>query len=283
MTGAWEAMGFVAVLFAVMPPVAGAEKAAGNEGASSAEEAEETSVLDALRLDYETGMLAILQNDNRYGEEGTSYGASDVNQRDNLAVTQRIGAEVAIGRHTAILLYAPLEITTRAVLPDELRFRRELFEAATPVEHRYLFDGYRASYLFRLLDGETLRVQVGASAQIRNANVSLTALDGEQYANQSDIGFVPAAKVRLRYQSEAGVYALFDADGLSTFGLVGDTRGGLYDAALSLGIPVANSLDGVLRVRGYGGGAEVPDQAIENWAHFLSFTVAARADLDALL
>ncbi len=249
---------------------------------ADAEGNEEVSVLDALRLDYETGVLAILKNDNRYGPEGTTYGAGDVNQRDNLAVTQRLGVEAAMGRHTAIFLYAPLSITTRAAVPDDIRFRDELFEAGTPVEHRYLFDGYRASYLFRLLDGEALRLHVGASAQIRNANVSLTTLDGAQYANESDIGLVPAAKIRLRYQSKAGPYALLDADGLSTFGLVGDTRGALYDTALGLGVPVTSALDGFVRVRGYGGGAEVPDRAIENWAHFLSVTVGARADLSTL-
>ncbi len=257
--------------------------AAATPAAAGAESSEEESAwLDGVSLDYETGVLAVLQNDNRYGAEGTKYGAGDVNQRDNLAVVQRVGVEAAIGRHTVVLLYAPLEISTRAVLPDDIQFRDELFEAGTGVDHRYLFDGYRASYLFRLVDGTRVRLDAGASAQIRNANVSLTALDGEQYADESDIGLVPAAKIRLRYQSEAGAYALFEADGLSTFGLVGDTRGGLYDAALGLGVPVTRSLDVLVRARGYGGGAEVPDREIENWAHFLSFVVAARVELTQL-
>ena len=46
------------------------------------------------------------------------------------------------------------------------------------VDHRYLFDGYRASYLFRLVDGERLQWDVGASVQIRNALVGLGAVDG---------------------------------------------------------------------------------------------------------
>ena len=145
------------------------------------------------------------------------------------------------------------------------------------MDHRYLFDGYRASYLYRLRDG-ALRLELGGSLQIRNAKVAFTAVDGSAYAEESDIGLVPIAKARLRYLAPRGMYGMLDADALSTFGLVGDTEGGIYDVALTLGVSLTDPLDLFVRVRGIGGGATVPDREIENWAHFLAFTVGVRVD-----
>ena len=236
------------------------------------------SVLDRAVVDYETGPVFVVKNDHRYGADGTDFGVDDTLQQENLVIGKRISVEVGVGRHTAILLYAPLDVTTRATLTRDIQFRDTLFAEGTAVDHRYLFDGYRASYLYRLFD-TALTVEAGGSLQIRNAKVAFTAVDGSAYSEQSDIGLVPVLKLRVRYQrcvGERSAYALLDADALSTFGLVGDTEGGIYDVALALGMPVTDRLDLVLRARGLGGGATVPAKEIENWAHFLSFTVGVR-------
>ncbi len=238
-------------------------------------------LLDRAIIDHESGVLAILQNDGRYGAQGTEYTARDTNQRKNLFIGSRLSLELGRGRHTAVLLYAPLDVTTRATLSRDLQFRDALFAADTPVDHRYLFDGYRASYLYQLT-GMPVAVEIGGSVQIRNAKVAFSAIDGSTYAEESDIGVVGALKVRARYRARSGLYALLDADGLSTFGLLGDTEGGIYDVALTLGLPVFDAADVLLRFRALGGGATVPDREIENWAHFISFTAGIRIDLTAL-
>ncbi len=237
--------------------------------------------IDSAIVDFETGPLAVLENNHRYGVDGTRFGVDDTLQDKNLVVSRRLSLELGVGRHTLILLYAPLDVTTRATLSRDIQFRDTLFAAGTAVDHRYLFDGYRASYLYRLLDAP-VTVQLGGSLQIRNAKVAFTAVDGSAYDEESDIGLVPVLKLRLRYQgSLAGrqAYALLDGDALSTFGLVGDTEGGIYDVALTLGLPVTAKLDLLLRARGLGGGATVPARQLENWAHFLSFTVGLRWEL----
>ena len=99
-------------------------------------------------LVYEIGPAFIAQNDGRYGAMGSPYEADDVGQRDNLVNASRTSLELAIGRHTVILLYAPFEVTTQVRLETPLQFRDELFTTGTVVNHRYLFDGYRASYLY---------------------------------------------------------------------------------------------------------------------------------------
>jgi hypothetical protein len=235
-----------------------------------------------LVFDWEAGPLAILRNDGRYGENGTEYTADDTGQTDNLVLAQRFALELEMGpRHRLILLYAPLEVMTRVTLERDLRFRGATFPAGSAVEHRYLFDGYRLSYLWGALR-RVVDLDVGASFQLRNANVAFTRLDGSLQEAESDIGLVFALKLRLRWDSPWGPWVLVDADGFSTFGLAGETTGAIYDAALSLGVPVAQGLDFVLRARALGGGADGPRRDLENWAHFLSFAVGLRLDLPAL-
>lgn len=234
-------------------------------------------------LVFETGLAYVAQNDGRYGEAGTAYDAGDVGQQANLARVSRTSVELARGRHTAILLYAPFQLTTEVTLERDLQFRDQLFAAGSVVEHRYLFDGYRASYLYRVVDGTPLRLELGASLQIRNADVAFTSGDGTRRANQSDIGPVFAAKLRLWYAPRRGPWGMLEADALSTFGLIDGVSGGIYDVGLSIGYPVGRGVDLMLVSRLLGGGAEVESQDIDNWANFVSFTAGARISLDRLL
>ena len=227
---------------------------------------------------YETGPAYIAQNDGRYGADGTPFEADDVGQRDNLVRTERASVELGLGRHRVIALYAPLTVPTQVTLGEDLRFRDVTFPAGTVVDHRYRFDGYRASYLYQVVAG-TLGVELGASLQIRDADVAFSRADGTARANQSDIGVVPALKARLTYDAGCAWGAL-EADGSSTFGLVGDTSGGLYDVALTVGRAVRPDVDVFANVRLLGGGAEVPDQEIDNWANFVGASLGLRVRLD---
>ncbi|MEP6861220.1 MAG: hypothetical protein ABJE66_11390 [Deltaproteobacteria bacterium] len=234
-------------------------------------------------LVYETGPSYVLQNDGEYGATGTRYNANDVGQRDNLVRTSRTSIELAIGRHTVILLYAPFELQTQVALSNDLQFRDELFVAGTVVDHRYLFEGYRASYLYRTIARSDVSLDLGGSVQIRNAAVAFTAVDGSQRAVQNDIGVVGAAKLRLGYRPSELLWSALEVDAFSTFGLVGGVKGAIYDAQLAVGHPIGRGIDLFLGARLVGGGADVESKQIYNWANFLSFTAGARIELDALL
>lgn len=243
------------------------------------------SPLSAFIAEYETGPAAILQNDARYGPTGTDYSAADVNQQATLYRTQRLSLEARLGeRHGLILLWAPFDIATRVALPKDIDFRGEVFPAGTVVDSRYQFEGYRGSYLYRLVHGERLTWELGASVQLRNALVSLSTVDGTRYAKESDIGLVGALKTRLRYTLPSQVWVGLEADALSTFGLLGNTRGGLYDVALTLGLPLSakRAVHAYARLRLFGGGAEVPRRNIYNWANFGFALLGVQADLVSL-
>ena len=239
----------------------------------------------ALIAEAETGPAAIFQNDGRYGPTGTSYTAEELNQNATLYRTWRLALETRLGaRHGLILLYAPFEVTTRATLSRDLDFRGTVFPSGTVVDARYLFDGYRASYLYRLVDGERFQWDIGASVQIRNALVGLGAVDGSRYDQESDIGVVGAVKTRLRYGLASGVWAALEADGLSTFGLLGNTTGGIYDVALTLGVPLnaRRDVSAYARLRLLGGGADVSGRNIYNWGNFGFAQLGLQADLVSL-
>lgn len=250
--------------------------------AQAAPEGEDSGHVRAV-LDHETGPLYVLQNEGRYGDTGTEFYADDVGQQDNLFLVRRTSLELGLGRrHTVIFLYAPLRAVTRVTLDRDIDFRGTDFAAGSVVDHEFFFDGYRASYLFGLLR-RALSVDVGASLQVRNAAVTFASADGEVYAEESDIGLVFAFKTRLTFApSDTGPYAMLDADGFATLGQVEEAEGSIYDVAVTLGVPVAQPLDVVLRGRLYGGGADVPSQPLDNYGQYVSATLGARLRLDRM-
>ena len=234
-----------------------------------------------VQVTYETGGAAILQNDGRYGADGTAFDASDTGQDQNLLVVQRTSVELGFGRHRVVLLYAPFEAETRVRLREPLTFDDTTFAAGSVVDHRYLFDGYRASYLYEVVKSE-LELAFGGSLQVRNADVAFSAVDGSAFVQESDIGLVFALKARLRYAPNDCVWGQLEADAFSTFGLIDGVSGGIYDVALTLGVPLSRPLDVLFVTRLVGGGATVRDREIDNWANFFSVALGARVKLDAL-
>jgi hypothetical protein len=244
-------------------------------------DAQPQRLFDSVVADYETGPLFIFQNDGRYGANGTAYSARDVGQQRNLVVSQRLSAEAQRGRHTLIALWAPLDLTTRVTLATDLTFQGTTFAGGAIVDHRYLFDGYRLSYLYRLAPGPRFSFHLGASVQVRNASVEFRSVEGSAptFKVERDIGLVFALKARAKL--DAGVvYGQVDADVINTFGL--GVPGGLHDVALTLGIPLTRAVDLFLRLRIVGGGARVPRRDFFNWGNFGAALVGLRVDLPRL-
>jgi hypothetical protein len=239
-------------------------------------------LFDSLLVDFEVGAAYLFQNDGQYGANGTRYTAAEVGQQRNLAVALRLAIEARFAqRHTVIATWAPLDLTTRTTFTRDLTFRSTTFSTGTVADHRYLFDGYRLTYLFSLLQTARFTLGLGASVQVRNASVEFRTVDATpaQFAVERDIGVVGAIRVRARF--DAGVlYALADVDFFNTFGL--GLPAGIHDVALTMGVPVLPGLDFLLRLRLVGGGASVPSRDLFNWGNFGFAVVGVRVDLPAL-
>lgn len=269
-----------ALLFSQTPaePQAGAAPAVLDAKAPAEEP---RRALDSLITDVEAGPLYLFQNDGRYGEGGTKYSAAEVGQQRNLAVGLRVAVEAARGNHSLIALWAPLDLTTRFTLTRDLTFRDTTFAAGTVLDHRYLFEGFRMSYLYRVVGTPKFSLRLGGSLQVRNASVEFRTVDAAPavFSVERDIGLVFAFKARARY--DAGpVYAMLDVDFFNTFGL--GLAGGIHDVALTLGVPLFDGVDVFLRLRVVGGGATVPKREIYNWGNFGSAVAGVRVDLPEL-
>lgn len=238
-------------------------------------------VLDHALLDAEVGPVRIFQNEGRYGAKGTLFRAGDLGESSNLFSAERIAVEFQKSRSILVFLYAPFDLHTQVTLTRDVQFRGLLLRAGTPISNRYLFDGYRGSYLYRVVEGRRFKLELGASLQVRNASVEFGALDGSSYERQTNIGLVFALKGRVRYDFTWGGWAMLDADGISSFG-VGGVGGALYDVALTLGLPVRTGADLFFRLRFLGGGANVPDQRLYNWGKFGFALIGARLDFTEL-
>lgn len=244
------------------------------------------SALRSLTVEGEVGPAYVFQNDNAYGSGGTKYTAREVGQQRNLFIGKRLAVEAQFGeRHTVVVLYAPLDLTTRVTLPKDIVFKGELFREGEVVDHRYLFDGYRGSYLFRLINTERFQWHIGASLQIRNASVELRTVDESpsRFQAEYDIGTVVALKSRLVFRPRDSFWTMLEADGTSSFGIFKTFSGGLYDVALSIGTPVASGADVFLRLRLLGGGARVDRRSLDNWANLFFATAGVRGDVMTLL
>lgn len=242
----------------------------------------DSKFLDYLRVEHEFGPLVIFQNDGRYGETGTKYTASDVGQDRNLFPSSRTSFELGFReRHRLIILYAPLDVTTNVLLDKDIQFKDTLFASGTLVEHRYLFEGLRASYLYEVFSKEQTTLDLGGTIQIRNAEVSFRDTTTGLFETENDIGIVFALKGRIRhYPGDSGNWIQFEADGFSTFGLLGDSvSGAIYDLRLLWGLPIATGADLIIGGRVIGGGAEVERRNIENWGNYGSLTVGLQLDL----
>lgn len=114
-------------------------------------------------------------------------------------------------RHEWRVLLAPLSVSESGQSVQPIIFQGERF-AAGNIEARYRFDSWRATWRYRWIDREDLRVKVGFTAKIRDASIQLR--QGLRTASKDNTGFVPLLHATLerplggRWVLEADIDAL---------------------------------------------------------------------------
>ena len=244
-----------------------------------------------LRAVAELGFLLVHSNTVRYGQEGTLFRFTEEGGQDNLFPLTRLAAELSWrGRHTAVLLYQPIELRGETLLSRDVSFFDITFPAGVPLDVRYGFSFWRASYLYDFLASSEQELAVGASLQLRNATLTFSSADGARRWASRDVGPVPALKVRGRYAFASGVWVGLEVDGLYVSGGLlnrGNTEesfdAGLLDASARAGMRVTGALDVFLNLRYLGGGARGTDEEeaasgrgdgySSNWLNTVSLTL----------
>ena len=235
----------------------------------------------------EIGFLAPLSHIYQSGNGGSEFDYITEGGQDNLFLVTRWSLDLQLKeRNTVTFLYQPLNIRTAQVAQRDLAFDEVVFTDGTPIELRYGFDFYRASYTRDVLADPDKELGFGASLQIRNAAIEFVSTDGTQRSTTRDIGPVPVLKVKGRFDSDAGSWWGFEADGFYApikylNGDGSDVLGAIADASLRVGTTLNHGVEPFLNVRYIGGGSEGtgddPDPGKDgftrNWLHLGTVTL----------
>jgi hypothetical protein len=239
-----------------------------------------------IELGGELGFLAPLSHTIQFGNDGTDFDYVEEGGQDNLFFVSRWSLDFRLKERTTLtFLYQPLNIETQQTATRDLRFDGIDFVEGTPINMRYGFDFYRASYTYDLFPDDKRELGIGASLQIRNATIGFSSADGELRTINRDIGPVPVIKVRGRFEGDQRNWWGFEVDGFYApikylNGGSTDVVGAILDASLRAGLKASNGVEPFVNLRYLGGGADGtssdPDPGKDgynkNWLNFMTVT-----------
>lgn len=218
--------------------------------------------------DVETGVAWAGMNDVRIpGDGGTDFSLTDDLQASATPYYRvRLGAVLG-GRHTIFGFYAPLRIQSKGALPRDVVFEGVTFAAGAPVLAVYRFDTARLTYRYGLVRSARWEVDLGATALLRDAAITL---QGAQYATKANTGVVPLLSFRAAWRLSPALALVLDGDALAA------SQGRAEDVSLAL---EARLREGVHARAGYRileGGSDV--ESVYNFAlvHFVGAGLTVR-------
>ncbi|HUU06529.1 MAG TPA: hypothetical protein VMZ49_11710 [Patescibacteria group bacterium] len=171
-------------------------------------------------------------------------------------------------RHELSLLYAPLTLKAAGRLPAAVSFEGVLFPEGTAVDGLYTFNSYRLTYRYRLLDKPRLRLDIGFTAKIRDAEIALTS--PALSAAKANVGFVPLLHLRLDWEWGARFGLLLEADAAAA------KQGRAEDVLLALNWRLSPRTQLRFGYRFVEGGADVDEVYNFAFIHYLAAGLAFR-------
>lgn len=218
--------------------------------------------------DLETGVAWAGSNDVQIpGDTGTRFSLTD-DLEPSAVPYYRVRLGAVLGeRHTVFAFYAPLRVVSRGTLARDVVFQGVTFAAGSSVLATYRFDSPRLTYRYGLVRSPRWEVDLGFTAKIRDAAVTL---QGDDYAEKTNTGFVPLVSFRAALRLAPALALVLDGDALAA------SQGRAEDVSLAL---EARLRDGVHARAGYRileGGAD--NDEVYNFAlvHFVGAGLRVR-------
>jgi hypothetical protein len=220
-------------------------------------------------VDFENGAAISGYNDARIpGSGGTLFSFTD-DLTSNTAYFWRVRAEVRIApKHALSVLVAPLEIDASGSFDRPVSFVNEAFPVGARVAGQYVFNSYRVTYRYDLVDRSAWRFGVGVTGKIRDAATRLSA-PGKR-AEKTNVGFVPLVNFKLERRLGRGATFEFSGDALAA------PQGRAEDVFAGFLVPVGKSLSVKAGYRFLEGGADNDEVYTFAMIHYLSAGIVAR-------
>ena len=207
-------------------------------------------------VDVEAGPVFSGYNDVRIpGDTGTLYSLTeDLHARTALGFRARLSKTFG-DRHWVSVLVAPLRVESRGTLDREVLFAGRRFPAGEDeLEGLYRFDSYRLTYRYGLVRARRFRLDLGLTAKIRDAEISLKYAHGElPGASKTNTGFVPIISFRADWQLGPRLGLVLDGDAL------GVPQGRAVDVTAALRIGFGDRVDARVGYRVLEGGSDVDE------------------------
>lgn len=169
-------------------------------------------------------------------------------------------------RHELSLLYAPLTLKATGTLPAAVHFTGVLFPQGSDVDGIYTFNSYRLTYRYRLVDKSRLRLDIGFTAKVRDAEIALAAPGIT--ASKTNVGFVPLLHLRLAWDWNRKLGLLLEADAAAA------KQGRAEDVLLALNWRLSPRTQLRCGYRFVEGGADVDEVYNFAWIHYIAVGLA---------
>ena len=153
-------------------------------------------------------------------------------------------------KHRLRFLIAPLGIDESGTTSQPIVFRDTTF-APGPIDVKYRFDSYRASYRYVFYERERWTWSGGGTLNIRDAEIRLQ--QGALTRVRKNTGVVPLLALEGQWRFAPGWYGLLDFEGLAA------PQGRAIDVALKLGYDVTPNISVAGGYRILDGGADNDD------------------------
>ncbi|MFC1863450.1 hypothetical protein ACFL1Z_05810 [Thermodesulfobacteriota bacterium] len=224
---------------------------------------------DRFRFEVEAGPVWQNKNDVRIpGNSGTKFSFKDLTGSGPYASGRFTFDWNIRKKHGLRFLVAPLQIEGTGTFDQPVDFAGATFAPGVSTKGKYKFNTYRITYRYLLLNKNALRLRVGGTLLVRDAEIELEQSGVK--SSDSNVGVAPLLYVSGEWDFAQRWTAILDFDGLA------GGPGRVLDLALKVRYDLTDRWSVGAGYRMLEGGADTDDVYNFSWFNYALLTVGYR-------